>query len=86
MDLMELVIKIPASTYNALKEDADCDTINLKQAIANGTLLPKNHGKLKDTDALKLNLTRPIFDDHEQEVIWKAIDFAETIVEASKEK
>lgn len=48
----ELVIKIPEELYKTYKDrppmlgDAGMDTI--AQAIANGTPLPKGHGRLKD--------------------------------------
>lgn len=35
--------------------------------------------RLGDLDKLKLDLTRPIFDDYEQGVIWSAIDNAPTV-------
>ena len=45
---MQIVIDIPDFIYNALKEDVDCGTVNLNQAIVAGTVLPKGHGDLID--------------------------------------
>ena len=46
---VELVIKIPKELYQMCKSclgDADC----IESAIANGTPLPKGHGRLGDLD------------------------------------
>lgn len=47
---MKIVIDIPDFIYNALKEDVDCGTVNLNQAIVDGTVLPDGHGDLIDRD------------------------------------
>ena len=52
---MQIVINIPEELYRVYKDrppmlgDAGMDMI--AQAIANGTVLPKCHGRLKDVDA-----------------------------------
>ena len=50
---MEIVIKIPEEEYKLCKRQvADGITNPLKIYIANGTPLPKGHGKLIDGDGL----------------------------------
>lgn len=84
---IELVIKIPEELYEAYKGrpsmlgDAGMDMI--AQAIANGTPLPKNHGRLKDVDELKTAF--PCGESVRTECVRATIDYAPTIIEADKE-
>lgn len=51
---IELVIKISEKVYNALTHiefDANLVTDEMRKSIANGTPLPKGHGRLIDADA-----------------------------------
>lgn len=49
--MQEIVIKIPEEDYNSIKRQvAEGITNPLKICIANGTVLPKGHGRLKDED------------------------------------
>lgn len=51
---IELVIKIPEEEYNLIKTQVAFGITNpLKMRIANGTPLPKGHGRLIDADELK---------------------------------
>lgn len=56
METVEVVIRIPKELYKVYKGrppmlgDAGIDMI--AQSIANGTLLPKNHGRLVDADKI----------------------------------
>ena len=53
---VEIVVKIPEETYNLLKDHGVswlC-AYRILNAVANGKLLPKGHGNLKDADKLKL--------------------------------
>ena len=50
---IELVIKIPEKVYNALTHiefDANLVTDEMRKSIANGTPLPKGHGRVGDLD------------------------------------
>ena len=51
---MKIVIDIDEKTYNALTHtefDASLVVDEMRKAIANGTPLPKGHGRLIDADA-----------------------------------
>lgn len=54
---IELVIKIPKETYEAVCNE-NLLPYNIVNAIKNGTVLPKGHGKLKDVDILSTILTK----------------------------
>ncbi len=49
---IELVIKIPAKMYLNAKEDMLCGADVLVNAIKDGTLLPKGHGRLIDINEI----------------------------------
>ena len=51
MKEVELVIKIPEKIYESVMDGTYCGT--LYQELKNGTLLPKEHGRLGDLDALE---------------------------------
>ena len=53
---IELVIKIPKETYEAVCNE-NLLPQNMVNTIKNGTQLPKCHGKLKDVDLLSAILT-----------------------------
>ena len=80
METVEVVVRIPKGTLETVKE---CVKENrtylidaLYEAVANGTVLPKGHGRLIDADAV---LEEPFGNT------YKDIDIAETIIEADKE-
>ena len=55
---IELVIKIPEGAYQLLKNEG-VDWLgaeHILNAVANGTPLPKGHGRLIDADAFKQNI------------------------------
>lgn len=84
---MRLVIDIPDSIYNRIVEE-DLKGI-MSNAIANGTPLPKGHGRLIDADALvyEHTIARSTDDGHnwnELCVTKDQIDDAPTIIEADK--
>lgn len=61
MSDINLVIKIPKETVNAIKDNAmfagsiPSEILwDVTSAIANGTPLPKGHGRLIDADALRV--------------------------------
>ncbi len=73
---VELIIKIPEEKYNYVKKQVAEGIDNpLKVYIANGTPLPKGHGRLVDANAI---LEDPYGNT------YKDIDIAETIIEADK--
>ena len=79
---IELVIKIPEENYNFVKRQvADGITNPLKIYIANGTPLPKGHGRIGDLDALRCeNADFDTYNDYC--TMFDEIDAAETIIEA----
>lgn len=46
--MKQIVIEVDDFIYEALKEDVDCGTVNLNQAVVNGIVLPDGHGDLID--------------------------------------
>lgn len=84
---MKLLIEIQDDVYRALKEDiypipnAERMAIVFKTLVEKGTLLPKGHGKLIDS-----NVLWDAFQDLGQD-FYEAFDFAEAnaIIEADKE-
>lgn len=87
---MEIVIKITNEEYEWIKR-ASRQTTPLNRfcvkAIANGTPLPKGHGRLIDADALYEN-TEICHSDEDGYacVSWKEINDAPTIIEAESEE
>lgn len=49
---MQIVIKIPEAEYDLIVNDEACGLNVLTRAVANGTPLPKEHGRLIDADEL----------------------------------
>lgn len=77
---IELVIKIPEEKYNyVIKQVAERIDNPLKLYIANGTPLPKGHGRLIDADRLWDSYHDLGYD------FYEAFDLAETIIEADTE-
>ena len=74
--MVEVVIKIPDEAYELLKSKPTLDNV-AESIIANGTPLPKGHGRLIDADTLAL--------PSEEIVSRLIIKYAKTIVEADKE-
>lgn len=62
MASVELVIKIPEEDYLALSELSEKEKVNelsyYERIIANGTSLPKGHGKLIDINALDKDFSK----------------------------
>jgi hypothetical protein len=93
---MQIVIDIPEEIYNYIHNEhismRVCDGHKVARAIANGILLPKNHGRLIDADALEKKMCdreEELGDDRamwESSAVSVALDmFAPTIIEADKE-
>ncbi len=86
---IELVIKIDEKAYNALthtKFDANLVVDEMRKSIANGTPLPKGHGKLGDLDALREEVSSWGMNDYEPSDFIDAIDQADTIIESDEEE
>ena len=87
---MKLIIDIPEEDYSLAKRQVAVGFTNpLKMSIANGTPLPKGHGRLIDADALKsecYSVVDPKGIYSELKIIEDYyIDDALTIIEADKE-
>lgn len=87
MEDIELIIKIPKDLYGAYKGrppmlgDAGMDMI--AQSIANGTPLPKGHGRLIDADKAKEDLANtPISRTGNQ--FERYLDKQQTLIKADK--
>ena len=83
--MMQIVIKIDEKYYKFIKELVENFDYNYTpwNLIANGTPLPKGHGRLKDIDRLESHdeydgqgFTKSVYKDD--------IDSAQTIIEADK--
>ena len=94
METVEVVIRIPKQDFDFIKDefaDGDMpDEKDLKEttyyAIANGTVLPKGHGRLIDASQL-LTVTECKEDGTEYCYIpYAHIEDAPTIIEADKEE
>ena len=82
---MKLVIDIDENLYTRLFDngvDNYDDAVDMAKAIRKGTLLPDNHGRLIDADALYNSLTFPT---NQFRIAYKeTLDDAPTIIEADK--
>lgn len=85
--MVELVIKIPKELYESYKGrspklgDAGMDMI--AQSIANGTPLPKGHGRLiSEEDMLSVIMFSKLFDDANVGEVKEALLNIPTIIEA----
>lgn len=82
---IELVIKIPEEEYEMIVNSEDCGLHTLTRAIANGTPLPKGHGRIGDLDALRCeNADFDTYNDYC--TMFDEIEAAETILDADKEE
>lgn len=78
---IELVIKMPEDLYKATVNGLDASEIwDLRVAVANATLLPKGHGRLKDVDKIISEGINKGFCEWYDEM-----KYAPTIIEADKE-
>lgn len=79
--MIEIVIKIPEAAYKILKSDKGIDWLgaeHILNAVANGTPLPKGHGRLIDADALKEEWK----EGFHKKIVDALMDDAPTIIEA----
>ncbi len=83
---MRIIIDIPKEAYNQLKKDGCVDWLdaeNILDCVANGTPLPKGHGKLIDADALCVNSVFP--GHHFAQVFHEILKSAPAIVLPDRE-
>lgn len=77
---MELLIKIPEEEYKRMKEKRMFGNVTTwKDAICNGTPLPKGHGRLIDADKIW-----DLYHDYEYD-FYEAFNDVATIIEANEE-
>lgn len=83
---MQIVINIPYGHYLSIKDGYLKDCIKATtEAIVNGTILPKGHGRLIDADEIQFeNNEFDTYSDYSR--AFDAIDQAEPIIEADKEQ
>lgn len=81
---MQIVIDIPEKVYKSIQGNEYCGIIDsdMYNAIANGTPLPKGHGRLIDADKIKFEY---LFQNNEWIATEALIDNQQTIIEADKE-
>ena len=84
---IELIIKIPTEIYEAsqILDVKHEDTIQIPlEVIANGTPLPKWHGRLIDVKCVKKEFNDKEGDDFTAFHFYDALDNAQTIIPADK--
>ena len=77
-DTVEVVIRIGKKYYDNLMSKAYLIPYGLEKAIANGTVLPKGHGRLIDADVLADS-----FEDNYE--FCEALNNTPTVIEADSE-
>ena len=85
---MQIVIDIDDEDYKRIQDVPDVFnslTSRTYSAIKNGTLLPKEHGRLGDLDALREEVSSWFMNDYEPSDFIDEIDRAATIIEAESE-
>ena len=89
---MQIVIDIPKHVYDTIIACggyiSDCDNEKVGNAIKNGILLPKGHGRLIDAERIKIVRTPGSAVDENTEIIICAIkqyiNQLQTIIEADR--
>lgn len=91
---MQIVIKIPEKMYDDCKvrNTGHYSLYDFSSLIANGTPLPKGHGRLIDAKGLKTTMTCYMMDKnktHEAKYVMSVakgiVDLQKAIIEADKE-
>lgn len=95
---MQIVIDIPEGVKNAFEHEEQWTALlcaEMREALRQGTPLPKGHGRLKDIDKFPVNeIERMEYnyecgenECHSEEIVYlDDIINAETIIEADKEE
>lgn len=79
---MKIMIDIPEENYNFIKKQIAAGITNpLKTCIANGTPLPKGHGRLYDEKAIRKEIKNP----YQCETILDGLKLVKPIIEAESE-
>lgn len=81
MSDIKLVIKIDEDLYEMCRDSLG-DEDNIEGIIANGTPLPKSHGRIGDLDDLRKEISSWGMNDYEPSDFIDAIDRADTIIKA----
>ena len=76
---MKLVIDIPKEEYDEILSSEDCGLHTLTRAVANGTPLPKGHGRLVDMSEVIVKLMQYY---NSNKTIGQCLDEAHTVIEA----
>lgn len=89
MDEIEVVIRIPKKCKEFLDNGGKVDwldAIPIIDAIANGIVLPKGHGRLIDADELLKHNCIDVWTDYglETKISGLSVDTAPTIIEADR--
>ena len=85
---IELVVKIPEEKLSMIKNKIYCGIYDpeLYEGIANGTPLPKGHGRLIDANAYEADVKKHYFDNSTVIRCTEiALNYASTILEASND-
>lgn len=85
---MQIVIDIPEKIYKHIQEEQWLpNRLLIEKAIANGTPLPKGHGRLIDADTLEecKEVMNTIMNECEYVVRMDEVRNVPTIIEADKE-
>lgn len=83
---MKIVIDIHEEDWEFIKESDGCRWSRaIIEGVINGTPLPEHHGRLIDADEIQFENTEfDTYSDYSR--AFDAIDQADTIIEADKEK
>lgn len=84
METVEVVIRIPKKAYEQVIKQGDIrngmNSVYIAQAIINGTVLSRKHGRLIDADTYR----KEMLDSREFD-FFKRLDMQPTIIEADTE-
>ena len=89
---MKIVIDIDKELYNYMRTEEYDRYLDkrfdyqIRLAVANGTSLPKGHGRLGDLDALREEVSSWGMNDYEPSDFIDEIDRAATIIKAESEE
>lgn len=88
---MQIVIDIPEELYDRLiikgKDISEEETSTILDIIADGIILPKNHGRLISVDAIKNIIMSGISvdTDDDKEYVCELIDNSDGVIKANME-
>ena len=94
METVEVVIRIPKDVYDKVQKvdriisgrrSGRTIEFALWNGVKNGTVLPKNHGRLIDADAINIHDVSPAYGMEVYGVTQDDIEYEPTVIEADKE-